>query len=110
MRILITITPLMYRQALALYIRRKRPEHELVIASPETAVEEIAAFEPHMLLHNDNDEIGSEAVADILYRITVLYTDGMDARINMRGHIREAQDMSSDDLVRILDSVGDITG
>jgi hypothetical protein len=109
MRILITITPRMYRQVLALYIRRRRPEHELVIASPEAAVEEIAAFEPHMLLHSDNDKLGSEAVAGILYRITVLYTDGMDARINMRGHIHEAQDMSTDDLLRLMDSIGEIT-
>ena len=34
-----------------------------LVASPEVAAKEIAAFEPHLLLHNDNDELGSEVVA-----------------------------------------------
>src|ERR671920_1242154 len=100
MRILVTITPQMYRQAIALSIRSRRPGYAVMPASPEAAAGEIAAFEPHLLLHNDNDELGSEVVAGVLCRITVLYTDGMDTRITTRSEVHEAPDMSTEDLLR----------
>jgi hypothetical protein len=110
MRILITITPQMYRQALALSIRSRRPGYEVMVVSPEAAAVEIAAFEPHLLLHNDNDELGSEVVAGVPCRVTVLYTDSMDARITMRGQVREARDITTEELLRVLDSISGITG
>jgi hypothetical protein len=79
-------------------------------ASPEAAAGEIAAFEPHLLLHNDNDELGSEVVAGVLCRITVLYTDNMDTRITTRSEVGEAPDMSTEDLLRVVDATSNLAG
>ena len=100
----------MFRQAIALSIRKRRPACEVMIASPEVAAKEIAAFEPHLLLHNDNDELGSEVVAGVLCRITVLYTDSMDAQITTRGEVREARDMSTEELLRVVDAASNLAG
>ena len=100
----------MYRQAIAFSIRSRRPGCDVKIASPGATVGEIAVFKPHLLMHNDNDGLGAEAVAGIMCRVTVLYTDGMDARITARGKIREAQDMSTEDLIRVVDVASTMAG
>ena len=79
----------MYRQAIAFSIRSRRPGCDVKIASPGATVGEIAVFKPHLLMHNDND---------------------MDARITARGKIREAQDMSTEDLIRVVDVASTMAG
>jgi hypothetical protein len=103
MRLLVTVTPQMYRQAIALSIRRQRPGIDVRIGLPEATAAELAAFRPHLLVHNDNDGLGPEAVAGILCRVMVLYTDGMDARISVDGEVSEARDMCMEDLLRVVD-------
>jgi hypothetical protein len=110
MRILITVTPQMYRQAIAFSIRSRRPGCDVKIASPGATAGEIADFEPHLLLHNDNDGLGSEVMAGIMCRVTVRYTDGMDARITTRDEVREARDMSTDELLRVVDAASTMAG
>jgi hypothetical protein len=110
MRILITVTPQMYRQAIALSIRSRRPGCDVKIAPPATTAGEIAIFTPHLLVHNDNDGLGTEIVAGVLCRVTVLYSNGMDARITTRGEVREAHDMSTEDLLRVVDAASTIAG
>ena len=102
-RVLITITPRMYRQAIALSIRRQRPDCDVRIAAPEETEGEIATFRPDLLVHNDNDGIGTET--RVLCRVTVLYSDGMDAHVSLNGEVSESYDMSTDDLLRIVDRV-----
>jgi hypothetical protein len=103
MRVLVTVTPRMYRQAIALTIRRQRPGCEVRIAAPEDAEGELATFRPHLLVHNDDDELGPEAVAGIRWRVEVQYSDGMDAEIRLDGEVSNARDMSTEDLIRIVD-------
>jgi hypothetical protein len=110
MRILITVTPLMYRQAIALSIRSRRPGCDVKIASPGATAEELAAFKPHLLMHNDNDGLDSEIVADVLCRVTVLYTNDMDVWISTRGEVREKRDMSTEDLIQLVDAASAIAG
>jgi len=109
-RVLITVTPRMYRQAIALTIRRQRPGCDVRIAAPEETEGELATFRPHLLLHNDNDGLGLETVTNVLCRVTVLYSNGMDAQISLSGEISEARDMSSEELLRIVDRVTVLAG
>ncbi len=103
MRVLVTVTPQMYRQAIALSIRRQRHGIDVRVASPGATAGELVSFRPHLLVHNDNDGLGPEAVAGILCRVMVLYTDGMDAQISVDGEVSEARDMCMEDLLRIVD-------
>ena len=103
MRVLVTVTSRMYRQAIALTIRRQRSGCEVRIAAPEDAEGELATFRPHLLVHNDNDELGPEAVAGIRWRVEVQYSDGMDARISVDGEVSTTRDMCIEDLLQIVD-------
>ena len=51
-RILITVSPRMYREALALSVHNHRPDLEVRIAPPEEAKAETGSFEPHLLVRN----------------------------------------------------------
>ncbi len=100
---LITVQPLMYRQALAISLRQNRPHFEVRIAPPEVAAEEIGSFGPHLLVRNDTDGLGQEALSLVPFRIEVLYSDSMDARIILDGVPEETEDASVEDLLRAAD-------
>jgi hypothetical protein len=55
MRVLITLTPLMYREAIAFSLGQSRPHLEVSIATPEETEKEVRGFEPHLLVRNDTD-------------------------------------------------------
>jgi hypothetical protein len=44
-------------------------------------------------------------VTGALWRITVLYSDGMDARIDADGYVYRTRDMSTEDLLEIVEAV-----
>jgi hypothetical protein len=102
-RVLVTVNPRMYRQAMALSIRRQRPGLDVRVARPEDTGREVAEFRPHLLVHNDNDGLGPEYVASVPCRVTVLYSDGMDARISADGQVSTERDMSTEDLLQVVD-------
>ena len=104
MRVLITIYPRMYRQAMALSIQRHRPGLDVRIAPPEDVGSELAEFRPHLLAHNDTDGLGLEDVADVPCRVTVLYSDGLDACLSADGQVSTASDMSTEDLLQVVDA------
>jgi hypothetical protein len=54
-RILITVSPLMYREALAAAVHQHRPDLEVRIAPPEDVEVELGRFSPHLLVRNDTD-------------------------------------------------------
>ena len=101
MRVLVTVTPLMYRQAMALSIRRQRLGLDVRVAPPEDTGRELAEFRPHLLVHNDG--LGPEDVADVPCRVKVLYSDSMDAHISADGQVSTASDMSTEDLLGVVD-------
>ncbi len=104
MRVLVTVTPQMYRQAIALSIRRQRQGLNVRVSSPEATEGELASFRPHLLVHNDNDGLGPEAVANVPCQVEVRYSDGMDAQISVDGEVSTSRDMSTDDLLRVVDA------
>ena len=106
--VLVTVKPQMYQQAIAFSIQRQRPVLDVRVASPEATEKEPAYFRPHLLVHNDG--VDGEAVADVLCRVMVLYSDGMDARISADGEVFEARDMPTEGLLGIVDRANALAG
>ena len=102
MRILVTITPRMYREAIALSLHEHRPGYEVRIAAPED-VEEVSAFAPRLLVRSDTDGLHPRVLMDVPCWIEVLYSDSMDARISLDGRVEESRDISTDVLLRVAD-------
>ncbi len=103
MRVLITLSPLMYREAVAHSVRQRRPGFEVRIASPEVVGEEVRAFEPHLLVRNDTDGADTERLAGALCWIEVLYSDGLNARVSLDGEVWEIEGICMDDLISLIE-------
>jgi hypothetical protein len=102
-RILVTIIPLMYREAIAGYLLQHRPGYEVRSSAPENIEEEVILFAPHLLVRDDTDGLDPRVLRGVPCWIEVLYSDGMDARISVDGHIEETQDISTGILLRVAD-------
>jgi hypothetical protein len=107
-RVLVTLSPRMYRQAVALSVQRGRPGLvDVRIAPPEAMEEQLTSFLPHLLVHNDargdargeSASIPKAALRAVPHRIEVLSSDGMDARLSADGHLTEIRDASTEDLL-----------
>jgi hypothetical protein len=116
-RVLVTLSPLMYRQAVALSIQRGRPGLvDVRIAPPEAMDEQLASFRPHLLVHNDargadrggSAPISEETLRRVPHRIEVLYSDGMDARLSADGTLTELSDASTEDLLKAVDGAAEL--
>jgi hypothetical protein len=103
MRALITLSPLIYREAIAHSVRQSRPGFEVRIAPPEAVEEEVRVFEPHLLVRNDTDGIDQKVLAGIPCWVELLYSDSMDAKICVDGRIEKAEDISTEELLRVAD-------
>jgi hypothetical protein len=103
LRALITLSPRMYREAVAHSVRQSRPGFKVRIASPEAVEGEVKAFEPHLLVCNDTDGIDHEVLAEVPYWVEVLHSDSMDAKISVNGRVEEAKDISTEQLLRVAD-------
>src|SRR5918993_4182046 len=58
-RVLVALSPRMYREAVALSIHRNRPGLvDVKLVPPEAAEAELASFRPHLLIHNDARDAG----------------------------------------------------
>jgi hypothetical protein len=120
-RVLVTLSPRMYREAVALSIQRGRPGLvDVRLAPPEASHALIASFRPHLLVYNEASadardgavpvpETALEAALEAVpYRLEVLYSDGMDARLSADGRISEIRDASTDDLLETVDAAGSL--
>ena len=103
MRILISLSPLMYREALALAIVRNRPYVEVRMTPPENAAEEVSGFRPHLMLRNDSDGLDGEMLTGVPCQVEVMYTDSMNARVLVAGRVEEVSDMGTDGLLAVVD-------
>ena len=116
-RVLVTLSPRMYRQAVALSIQQGRPGRvDVRIAPPEAMEEQLASFRPHLLVHDDarGDARGGSApipeavLRSVPHRIEVLYSDGMDARLSADGVLTELSDASTEDLLAAVDAASSL--
>jgi hypothetical protein len=103
MRILVTIMPRMYREAIAGYLLQHRPGYEVRSAAPEDIEEEVILFAPRLLVHNDTDGLDAGVLKSVPCWIEVLYSDSMDARISVDGRVEENPDISTEVLLRVAD-------
>src|SRR5687767_7127258 len=93
----------MYREAIAGYLLQHRPGYEVRIAAPQDVEEEVILFAPRLLVHTDTEGLDAGVLRGVPCRIEVLYSDSMDARISVDGHIEESWDISTDVLLRVAD-------
>ena len=102
MRVLVTVSPQLYREAVAASIQRARPGIEVRVAPPEATQGELASFRPHLLVHHDTAPIPQEALEGVPTRVEMLYSDSMDARVMADGMVSQMRDMSTEDLLRTV--------
>lgn len=108
-RVLVIVSPRMYREAIALAIYRNRPDLDVRIAPPEAAEGELAGFRPDLLVYNDTARIPVGALEGIPRRVEVAYSDGMRARVYGLSEgegFSEASDMDIEGLLRVVDRAG----
>jgi hypothetical protein len=103
MRVLVALSPRMYREAIALSIHRNRPGLDVRSAPPEDAERELANFLPSLLVHNDNPPIPEVALADVPCRVEVRYSDSMSAGTHVGGRAEEVGDMGVGELLGVVD-------
>ena len=103
MRVLVTVSPLMYREAIALSLHQHRPDSEVRLAPPEAAEEQVRDFRPRLLVHDDTDGLDQEVLDSVPFWVELCYSDGMDAKIGVDGRVEEARDISTERLLRVAD-------
>ena len=85
-RVLVTVEPRLYREAIAIAVRRGRPEAEVMLVPPNLLGGQVDGFEPHVLVRSDSDgEILEKLLGSVVVRVEVLITDGMAARVSVGG-------------------------
>jgi hypothetical protein len=103
-RVLVTVEPRMYREAIALGLQRLRPDLEVMLVPENVLDGQVEAFRPHVLVRNNSDgAIPEWLLGDVMCRVEVLYTDSMDTRISMDGRSYTIEDASLEDLLSLLD-------
>jgi hypothetical protein len=61
-RVLVTVEPRMYREAIALAVQRNRPEAEVMLVPEEIMDGQVADFAPHVLVGTDSDRAVPEGL------------------------------------------------
>ena len=105
-RVLVTVEPRMYREAIALALQRTRP-HSVVVLAPEDLLDgQVTEFAPHVLVRNDAyRETPVMQPGSVVLRVEVLYTDHMATRISLDGRSYTIKDASMDDILSLVDEV-----
>jgi hypothetical protein len=111
-RILVTVSPLMYREALALSIHDRRPDFEVLIAPPWPLDGRAGGFGPHVLVQDAEEAGVPPAVAgSVLCRVRVRLAARVDAVVEAGGAVSEVRDVDLDDLFAVLEGAeGLLTG
>jgi hypothetical protein len=103
-RVLVTVEPRMYREAIALGLQRLRPDSEVMLVPEEVLDGQVDGFRPQVLVRNDSDgAIPEKLLGSVVLRVEMLYTDGMAAKISMGGKSYTIEDASLEDLLSVLD-------
>jgi hypothetical protein len=103
-RVLITVEPRMYREAIAIAVQRSRPESEVMLV-PESVLDgQVDGFGPHVLVRNDTDAaVPEKLLKSVVCRVEVLFTDGLAARVSVGDRTFEIDDACIDDLLALVD-------
>ena len=104
MRVLVSLSPRMYCEAMAHSVHSNRPGLDVRCAPPEDAERELAVFRPHLLVYNDTAPIPEGALAGVDHRVVVLYSDSMSARVVSDGRAEVVGDMDLGELLAAVDA------
>ena len=108
-RVLVTVEPRMYREAIALAVQRNRPNSEVMLLSEEVMDGQVMDFAPHVVVRNDSEgEVPEELLGGVVCRMEVLYTDHMAARVSVGDRSYTIEDASIDDLLALVDEAEDL--
>ena len=108
-RVLVTVEPRMYREAIALAVHRNRPETEVMLLSEDVMDGQVKEFAPHVLVRNDSDGVVPEGLlGSVVYRMEVLYTDGMAARVSVGDRSYTIEDATIEDLLALVDEAEEL--
>ena len=104
-RVLVTVEPRMYREAIALAVQRDRPGAEVLLVPADVLDGQVERFGPHVLVRNDSDAAVPEGLlGSVVVRVEVRFTDGMAARVSPRGgESYEIEDATIADLLALVD-------
>ena len=103
-RVLVTVEPRMYREAIALAVHRNRPEAEVMLVPEEILDGQMGDFAPHVLVRNDKDGVAPEELpGSVVCCMEVLYTDGMAARVSVGDRSSTIEDATIVDLLALVD-------
>jgi len=103
-RVLVTVEPRMYREAIALAVQRNRPEAEVMLVPEEVMDGQVKDFAPHVLVRNDFDRaVPEELLGSVVCRMEVLYTDSMAARVSVGASSYTIEDATIEDLLALVD-------
>ncbi len=104
LRVLITVEPRMYREAIALTVRSHRPETEILLVSEYALDGQVDGFAPQMLVRNDGGATFPEKLlGSVVGRMEVLYTDSMSARVTVGERSFTIENACVDDLISLVD-------
>ena len=108
-RILVTVSPLMYREAIALSIHDRRPDSEVLIAPPWPMDVRTDRFGPHVLVH-DAEEAGlpPALAGGVACRVRVRVADRVDATVEAGGTVTEVRDADLEDLLGALEEAEEL--
>jgi hypothetical protein len=102
MRILVAVTPIMYRQTLAHILRTDRPNDDVHVADPEALEQEASSFRPHLIVCTDN--VSEVREVSVLSWVVIRYHDSLSASIFLEGQAtRLVQDIALEDLIEVVE-------
>jgi hypothetical protein len=108
-RVLVTVEPRMYREAIALAVHRGRPKAEVMLLPEEGLDGQVKDFAPHVLVRNDSDRaVAEELLGSVVCRMEVLYTDGMAAQVSVGGSSYRIEDATIEDLLALVDEAEEL--
>jgi hypothetical protein len=85
-RVLITLEPRMYREAIAHALQVARPDSEVMLAPEVSLNGQVHDFAPHVLVRSDSGrEVPEGQLGSVVCRVEVLYTDHMGVRVSVVG-------------------------
>src|SRR5215208_972349 len=104
-RILLTISPRMYREAIALCIHRHRPDFDVLLAPPCSLDGRPKRLGPHVLVQDADDAELPPALAEgVVCRVRILKKPNrIDATIELYGTTSELRDACLEDLFGVLE-------
>ena len=108
-RVLVTVEPRMYREAIAFSLQSNCPEAEVMLVPEEVMDGQVEDLAPHVLVRNDADRAVPEGLlSSVVCRMEVLYTDSMAARVSVGESSYTIEDATMEDLLSLVDEVEEL--